>query len=81
MYVAAINDPIVAIRAAARAKRGMKLPVRLGRFLLDAWLRRVERQMGRAVRDMEMRAQRRESRRSYPLTADLAGVLADMYRH
>ena len=81
MYVAAINDPIVAIRAAARAKRNTRLPNRIGRLLLDAWLRRVERQMGRAVRDMEMRAQRREVRRSHPLTADLAGVLADLHRH
>lgn len=81
MYVVAMDDPVVALRAAARAKRGTKLPVRIGRFLLDAWLRRVERQTARAVRDMEMRAQRREVRRSHPLTADLAGVLADLHRH
>ena len=81
MYVVAIDDPVVAIRAAARAKRETRLPARIGRLLLDAWLRRVERQMGRAVRDMEMRAQRREARRPYPLTADVAGVLAAMYRH
>ena len=81
MHVAAAYDPVAAIREMARAKRATKLPIRVCRFLLDAWLRRVERQMGRAVRDMEMRERRREARRPYPLTADLAGVLADMYRH
>ena len=81
MYVVAIDDPVVAIRTAARAKRDTRLPIRIGRFLLDAWLRRVERRVESAVRDLEMRAQRREARRPHPLTADLAGVLAEMHRH
>ena len=76
MYVVATLDPVVAIREAARARRGATLPVRIGRLVMQAWLRRVERRVEAAVRDLELKERRRTARPFRALTADLAGVLA-----
>jgi len=80
MYVVATLDPVVAIRAAARAEREATLPVRIGRMVMQAWLRRVERRLERAVRDLELKERQRAARPFRALTADLAGVLAGATR-
>jgi hypothetical protein len=54
MYIAATTDPVVAIRAEARraAERG-SMAARLCRWLVQAWVSRLERRIERAVVRLE----------------------------
>jgi hypothetical protein len=50
MHIAARTDPVAAVRADAPPEGGRSLPIRLCRFLVEAWLRHLERHMEYAVR-------------------------------
>ncbi len=49
MYVITTADPVAAIRAQARRERVSSMPARVCRFLVDAWLRHLEKRIAYAV--------------------------------
>jgi hypothetical protein len=49
MQVAAVHDPIAAIREEYRRRRGVPLPTRVSRVLVDAWRRGQERRIEDAL--------------------------------
>ena len=82
-----VTAPIAASRAKARLERVTDSPLRLWPSLTAAWTRRLDRRIeddlrwldpGPSVEDSGARrvAERRAPAPRYPLTADLAGVLA-----
>ena len=52
MHIVSACDPVSAIRQHAREQRARSLPIRIWRALMQAWMRRLERQIGRAQTEM-----------------------------
>ena len=53
MQIAISADPIAALRSQAREQARAALPMRMGRFMLDVWLRHLDRRVERALLELD----------------------------